>query len=223
MQLVHAGDTPPLGRTRLRPVLVVGAVAAIAVALVLTVLSAPSSAAPSSATSSSAASFAAQARSAGYTSAQVAALQKQVDHYLTVVGGHQVAINEIDYPGGRLVGPLPGETQARTFGTAAPDSWDWGCITPGQTCHGCPYGALCMYQQTNYQGWRNDLIACTKVGVIWKMTGSWYNNQTPGTEGAFYHRYSWGVGIWGKTGGARSWSSTADWSPVSAAKPCGTL
>jgi hypothetical protein len=217
MQLVHAGDAPPRGHTR--PALVVGVVAAIAVALILTVLSAPSSAAPSSATPSSAATFAAQARNAGYTSAQVAALQKQVDHYLTVVGGKQVAINEIDYPGGRLLGPLPGEKYARELGAAQPNGVDLGCVEPGQYCHGCAYYKFCMFQGPNFSGWRNDLKECTKVGVIWKMMGSWADHQTLGTVTTFYTYYADGEGVWGTTK-APSSSSRYDWSKVTSIKPC---
>ncbi|MEV0843025.1 hypothetical protein AB0I55_26215 [Actinocatenispora sera] len=213
MLLTHAASPPRGGLATSRLTRIAAVIAVIAAALLATALSTPANAAPS------AQPFVAQARAAGYTTAQANALQRQVDHYLKVVGGRQVAINEIDYPGGHLVGPLPGEKYARELGTAQPNGWDANCQYPSSNCYGCPYYNFCMFQGPAFTGWRNDLKACTKVGVIWKMMGSWADHQTSGKDTTFYTYYAYGEGVWGTTT-APSSSSRYDWSKVTSIKPC---
>jgi Peptidase inhibitor family I36 len=140
--------------------------------------------------------------------AQAAALQAQVDGYLAKVGGTQVAANEIRTAAGAdLLVPLPGETTARSLdGTNAP------------AAASCPFEDLCAWQGTNFTGARMTAFTCGRdVSIPWVGNGSWWNNQTRGTDGWFENSND---SIRAFTGGAPSSLASYNWTPVFAMEPC---
>ncbi|MGA8114716.1 MAG: hypothetical protein WCA46_13705 [Actinocatenispora sp.] len=183
------------------------------VGMVLGVLSVLSLAVPANA-SAGAGGFAAQAREAGYSPAQSAALQHKVDRYVALMHGRQVAINKVEFPGGDVLLPLPGEKRAREL----------GAVTPAASYHGCAYAHMCLFPDRSYAGTKIDMVYCYEMDIPdgWRSRhGSWSNNQTAGTQGIFYHWYPghrWGV--WGLTGNPPAAQPDADWAPVASVRNC---
>lgn len=123
-------------------------------------------------------------RAAGYTAPQAARLQHQVDYYLDALGGRQVAINKIEFPGGEVLLPLPGETRARELGTPAPVVTQAHTQVSGMpqsmAVSDCPRGDLCIFHGPFFIGARVNLWRCgyeNSLRVIWDGIGSWDNNQ----------------------------------------------
>ncbi len=171
---------------------------------VATLLSAvPAQAAPAAPASS----FAAQAHAAGYTNPQFQALQRQVDKYRDQFHGRQVSLNKVEFAGGEIVLPLPGETTAREFGSG---------ISAGSV-HGCAYLYMCIFHDPGFSGPRVNLYNCQLLNIGWYGYGSWVNNQSPGTVGIFY-----GIdgGIVGTTGNPPSSNSNFNWAPVYSVRNC---
>jgi hypothetical protein len=180
---------------------------AVLAGLAVSLLALPGQAAPV------ATAFQDRAVAAGYTTAQAAGLQREVDRQLAEVGGRQVGINVIEAPGLTVIVPLPGERTARELGTAAPAATD--------PAHGCPYMDMCLWRDSYYEGTVDIRMGpCQKIPMGWPTVGSWVNNQTPGTQGTFYHKYPSGEGIWGKTGRPLAVQPRADWTKVSAVRNC---
>lgn len=108
--------------------------------------------------------------------------------------------------------PLPGEERVRDLTKSANDS----AINPLSSC---AYYYLCVYQYQNYGGARLDLMVCDVTKSIpWTGTGSYYNNQTPGTQGTFY-RYDGSIHSYTKPA-IISIPNNPDWTPIYSFKAC---
>lgn len=120
--------------------------------------------------------FAAQARTLGLSDTQASDLQKEVAGYLGKLGGTQVAVNKIDLGnGGFVLLALPGETYARDLERPS--------VTGAASC---PYLHLCAFKRTNFNGNIIAVFDCSDPeNIPWTTTGSYVNNQTPGTVGTF--------------------------------------
>ncbi|MHC3473157.1 hypothetical protein ACYF6T_31325 [Streptomyces sp. 7R007] len=155
--------------------------------------------------------FVVQARAAGLTAEQAGALQAKVDGYLARQDGRQVAANEIRLAGGAtLTLTVPGERYVRDL--AAPDAArtteDWEC----------DYTYFCMYRQPLGQGERLSLYHCQDYALQdWLGEGSYYNNQTPGTQAQFKDRNRRVIYT---TPRAPFSDASFDWTPVWYVKPC---
>lgn len=151
--------------------------------------------------------FAAQAQKAGLTPVEAHALQSRADGYVSQLGGTQTALNRIQLPGGATIAlALPGETYARTAEGAS--------LAAGPAC---PYTYFCAYFRPNFT---SDVMMFTECGsnvIPWSSTGSWINNQTPGTRAKFLS--SDGIVRWTDPG-AYDTDDSADWSWVAYLKPC---
>ncbi|MEV0782925.1 hypothetical protein AB0I52_08050 [Streptomyces sp. NPDC050423] len=144
--------------------------------------------------------FAAQARGLGLTSSQAASLQSRADTYLTKMGGTQVAVNKIHIKAGAdLFLALPGEKYARNLDGKASTQLTQGYV--------CPYGSLCAYSKTYYEGDAFDL-RCVYINMPWFGNGSWHNNQRTGAR-AFFYDSNYNLG-W-TSPGASSWDADAPW------------
>ncbi len=160
--------------------------------------------------------FADQGRAAGYSAAQLTALQQEVRHYQDLYGGRQTALNKIEFPGGKVLIPLPGEKRARELGAK---------VTAGSYM-GCDVEWMCLFEYSGYSGTvvdqsRFDMWFCNKRPVYWNTHGSWVNNQTADTVGIFYHVYPDGhEGVWGYTGLPLAYQPDADWQQVSSVRNC---
>jgi hypothetical protein len=115
--------------------------------------------------------FAEQAAKAGYTGAQTAVLQAQVDDVVTETGGRQVALNQVAWKGGVTTLVLPGETRARRLdqSPAQVEAWPYGCS----------YLYFCTYANRDYSGAQTFLYNCASTAVL--PFRSYVNNQTRGT------------------------------------------
>ena len=77
----------------------------------------------------------------------------------------------------------------------------------------CPKGYFCGYKQANLQdlGFRYQDCGAQEIPDGMGTGGSWYNNQTTGTE-------TWFLGKTGNylssAGGAPSWDLSGSWGPV---------
>ncbi|MFH8980120.1 hypothetical protein [Streptomyces varsoviensis] len=154
--------------------------------------------------------FRAQAAEAGLTATEATALQKAVDAAIATDGGKQTAANEIRYPDGRLLLPLPGEKYARELGKSGSASL---------AAHTCTYKALCGYSGTGYTGAEREWFSCDfhKKPSGWTSGGSWYNNQTKGRVGNWYD----GNKKWlGSTPPAPYGTKHGQWRGVGYVKPC---
>jgi hypothetical protein len=174
--------------------------------------SAAKGAAAPSAAEGSATPFAAQTEAAGLTAAQATGLQAQVDRILAEDGGHQVAANEIALPhGASVLLPLPGHGRAQVLPGAVnlgfappaagvPDIDAFGRVSPldditqwpqdGEAARvngdWCYYGYFCAWTGSYATGAQFNVSTCNEdqelPGSGWDGTGSWFNNQTPGTQ-----------------------------------------
>lgn len=161
-----------------------------------------------SASQSDAGSFAARASSAGLTTGQIKVLQNEVDAFIAEDGGTQVAINKVDFTGGSILFVVPGQTYAQEVG-AGPSA-----VTTGETC---PYQYFCAYHGTNYTGTAIELTQCGVWTLMpWTVTGSWKNDQTPGTS-AYFDMTN---GTVYRTPGAWSGDTSYNWAPVLAIEAC---
>lgn len=182
-------------------------VAAAALALLAVGLTGPASAGTAQADTA----FGAQARAAGLTQVQADALQTEVESNLARLGGRQVSANEIRLAeGATLLIPVPGEKYARDLtspaGTRTAAAWE------------CDYGWFCMYRGENGTGERLALYYCQdRLLDNWTGYGSWWNNQTPGTQAQFKDRNR---NVIFTTPGASSWDDSYYWTPVWYVKPC---
>ncbi|MFG3494156.1 hypothetical protein [Streptomyces sp. NPDC047928] len=181
---------------------------AIAAALVLiatTMFGFTATAAANAAAPTGEQQFAAQAKAAGLTAAEAAELQSTVDGYVAREGGTQVAANKVAVPGkGEITVALPGERYARDLTTGARAS--------------CPYENFCMFTGTYYSGTQFNLWKCQSYALShWNSSGSWINNQTPGTRARFQDRNRNTIYT---TPGAYAESPDYNWVPVWYVVPC---
>jgi hypothetical protein len=125
------------------------------------------------ATPASQAELRAQATDEGLSARQSARLQTRVDRQVARTGGVQVAINQVNWPGGETLVPLPGERRAHELGTAARG-----------TKHGCLYLRFCTYSDSDFTGLVEQYLQCFDY-LIPYVFGSYVNNQTDGTRAEF--------------------------------------
>jgi hypothetical protein len=183
------------------------AVAAAAVALLAVGMTGPASAE----TAQAGAAFGEQTRAAGLTEERADALQAKVDRYLAREDGRQVSANEIRLANGAaLLVAVPGEKYARDLtkptGTRAAAAWE------------CDYEYFCMYRGQNGTGDRLALYHCRDHALSnWVGYGSWYNNQTPGTQAQLKGRNG---NVLVTTVGAPSYHPSFNWDPIWYVKPC---
>lgn len=156
------------------------------------------------------AAFAAQARAAGLTAKQADALQAKADKYLAKLGSSatQVAPDKIVLKGAVLFLAVPGEAHPRGLSSAA----------DAQLAASCPYYNFCAYSGEGYTGDPILMEQCYETFYIpWYTTGSWKNNQTPGTQPLLTFTNG---STWLMPGAYAVQSSGVGWSPVSNIVPC---
>jgi hypothetical protein len=175
----------------------------ILVAVTLAVVATVSGAAHATA----APAFAAQARTLGLSATQAADLQQEVAGYLGKLGGTQVAVNKIDLGnGGFVLLALPGETYARDLERPSV-----------RGAASCPYLFLCAFKRTNFNGNIIAIIDCNvPENIPWFTTGSYVNNQTPGTVGTFHLTN----GNDSRTGGAYYQRTPWNWATTNSITAC---
>ncbi|WP_208030009.1 hypothetical protein [Streptomyces cyanogenus] len=173
-------------------------------------LTTPAASAGAASSDTQRSAFSAQAEQAGLTAPQRAALQQRVDAILAQDGGQQTAANEISYPDGRLLLPLPGEKRARDLNSPA---------NVAAAAHTCTPGNLCGYSGAGYTGEEREWYTCTfhKKPSSWTSGGSWYNNQTPGRVANWYDANKRWLG---STPPAPYGTEHGQWRGVGYAKPC---
>jgi hypothetical protein len=84
------------------------------------------------------------------------------------------------------------------------------------TAHGCPYYYFCAFSGRNFTGTKIQMYYCQFYTMPFSGTGSWVNNQTPGTRAKFYDAY---YNLKATTAGAYS-TGTYNWTPIYHVKPC---
>jgi hypothetical protein len=184
----------------------------LAVAVVSLILTALGTGTALASTNRSVPSFAGQARSAGLTASQTWELQREVNSYLRKFGGTQVAINQVDFPGGNIVFAVPGERFAHEV-TGSPSASG----LHRRDGENCPYLDFCAFQGTDYSGNAVDLYQCNQWhGTLWTSNGSWKNDQTPGTQAHILYA----DGTKYTTPGAWSANSDFSWADVTAYEAC---
>jgi hypothetical protein len=155
--------------------------------------------------------YAAQVAKAGLTPAEADELQDEIDAYLAHHEGRQTAINEValDDKGSFMRLPLPGEERARDLKSGARSAAGAPCL----------YLYFCAFNGPDFTGIENAWSACYNhtVDANYIGTGSWINNQTPGTVAQFKSKD--GVTRW-RDSGAFSADNEADWTWVWYLQPC---
>ena len=99
---------------------------------------------------------------------------------------------------------------AQTSGSSAQ------AVITATTQHGCPYLYFCAFSGTNFTGTKIQMYYCQFYNMPFVGTGSWVNNQTPGTRAKFYDLY---YNLKFTTAGAYS-TGTYNWTPIFYVKPC---
>ncbi|GLY82104.1 hypothetical protein Airi02_000360 [Actinoallomurus iriomotensis] len=154
--------------------------------------------------------FEEQAKAAHLTNAQTAAIRSQVSYYLKKLGGKQTALNQIDFNGGRMLIAIPGEAHPRNFASGS------GKVMPSSSpC--APVGTFCAFQYPAYKGHIITMVACQTRDIPWNGSGSWINNQTPGTRARMYNAR---VQLIYTTPGAYSSDVSGNWTPVTTVSNC---
>lgn len=147
--------------------------------------------------------FAAQGRAAGLTAEQAGALQGSVDAYLRKLGAEatQADFNTIALKGANLHVTVPGEAHPR-----------------GLAASYCSFQYFCAYEYEWQTGSEIHIINCADVRVIpWFTTGSWVNNQTPGTRPLLTFTNG---STWSMPAAYSDQLTGVGWSPVWKIDPC---
>jgi hypothetical protein len=186
-------------RSRISSLLTAGMAAVFATAMVV--------GSASASTSDNHSKFAKQGRAAGLTAVQTSKLQAKADKYLSELGGTQVALNKIDLNGKASVFiALPGEDHPRELQS------QYGAQATDVNCTGgADYLHFCAYSGSNFGGDQIDMYTCGRYFMPFGSGGSWDNNQTAGTQAAFYRQDN---SLIHYTAGAHSLNLHADWLPV---------
>jgi hypothetical protein len=130
---------------------------------------------------------------------QADSLQAKADRYLAVLGkaATRSAPDKITLPGATLVLAVPGAERLAVS---------------------CPYTYFCAYSEEAFTGDAFLLENCSRTTSIpWVTTGSWRNNQTPGTQPWLYF---FDDPAWHMPGAYAEQAAGVDWSPVRAIDPC---
>ncbi|MBM7790189.1 hypothetical protein [Tenggerimyces flavus] len=121
--------------------------------------------------------FATQATRAGLNAVQAKVLQAKVDKEVAKRGGKQISANEVLWKGGvgKTVIAAPGQKQAVSMagGKAASAA--------------CEFYYICFYSGTYRTGDKFELFYCDLQYVPMANFRSYDNNQTGGTQAAFYN------------------------------------
>lgn len=161
--------------------------------------------------SGASAKFVAQGRAAGLTPAQADALQAKANKYLAALGKEatQTGPDKITVHGEVLLLAVPGEARPRGLSSAA----------DALLAISCPYTYFCAYSAQWFTGDAFLLEDCNGGAMIpWVTTGSWKNNQTPGTRPWLYF---WdGQAPWHMPGAYAEQASGVGWYPVDFIDPC---
>jgi hypothetical protein len=150
-------------------------------------------------------------RAAGLTAAQADALQAKADKYLAALGkdAAQVGPDKITVGGNVLLLAVPGEAHPRGLSSTA----------DARLAISCPYTYFCAYSREWFTGDAFLLEDCNVGALIpWVSTGSWKNNQTPGTQPWLY--FNTGQDPWHMPGAYAEQASGVGWSPVYGIDPC---
>ncbi len=152
------------------------------------------------------AGFADQAKKAGLSGSQAKELQTRVNDYLARTGGKQVAANRIELDGATLTLTLPGERKTRDLSSANAKFAE------------CRYERFCMFRGESFTGDQLDLYYCKDHALSnWRGYGSWFNNQTPGTQARLKDRNR---NVVTTTVGAPSYHPSYYWEPIWYVRPC---
>ncbi|MEV4049565.1 hypothetical protein AB0J55_00095 [Amycolatopsis sp. NPDC049688] len=155
------------------------------------------------------ADFVAQAKAAGLSAGQATGLQNKVDGYLAKLGNqaHQAAPNRIELPGAVLNVAVPGETAPRALGASGIPE----CQLRAN------YGWFCAYEYASFHGDNIGFYNCGEYKPIpWYTTGSWENNQTPGTRPYVFY----GIRFESLPAAYSMQLTGMDWGPVSGIMAC---
>jgi hypothetical protein len=162
--------------------------------------------------SAAGAKFVTQGRAAGLTATQADALQVKVDKYLAAFGkgATQVGPDQITVKGSELFVAVPGEAHPRGLSSAI----------GAQLAISCPYTYFCAYSAQWFSGDAFLLENCNGgASIPWVSTGSWKNNQTPGTQPWLYFLPGQGD-PWHMPGAYAEASAGVGWWPVDFIDPC---
>jgi hypothetical protein len=131
------------------------------------------------------------------TSTQAAALQAEVNGYISKLGGTQVAINKINLNNrGYVLLALPGKQLAPNV---------------------CKLGYFCAYSGTNFNGNAINMYVCRLYPIPFTGPGSWANNQIAGARARMYNKA--GTLIY-TTPPPYSQDKHGNWTPVASVRPC---
>jgi hypothetical protein len=158
--------------------------------------------------------FVAQARAAGLSAEHAATLQAKVDDYLVKLGGRgrQVSPNQIDMNGAMLHVAVPGEERPRRLVRATRAEYDV------VMCYrGAPYKWFCAYTEPYFYGDYIAMYDCVTVPIPYVTTGSWDNNQTPGTAPLLTFTNG---SQWVMPAAYSNQKTGVNWFPVRTIKPC---
>ncbi|GIF04210.1 hypothetical protein Asi03nite_17480 [Actinoplanes siamensis] len=147
--------------------------------------------------------FAAEGRAAGLDAGQARALQGEVNLYLAKYGkaARQVSFNTIALKGADIHVAVPGEAHPRGIAGTY-----------------CAYKWFCAYEYEYQNGSDIHMYDCGVTWYIpWFTTGSWVNNQTPGTRPLLTFTDG---STWRMPGAYAQQLSGVGWSPVSSIVPC---
>ncbi|MFI6055234.1 hypothetical protein ACIBCO_34745 [Streptomyces violascens] len=159
--------------------------------------------------------FAQQARAAHLSTTQTTALKSEVNRYLKLTGGQQVALNKIVMPGrGEVLVALPGEAHPRSLGSGVAAAVDH-CLGANAPLYD---GWFCAYYSANFQGTEVQWYTCGTYDMNFTTHGgSWSNNQTRGRQARMYGKSG---NLIYTTPGAYSSDASANWWSIWKIKPC---
>lgn len=158
--------------------------------------------------------FMAQARAAGLSAEEAKGLQAKVDDYLAKLGRRatQVSPNQIDLKGAVLSVTVPGEVRPRQLAAATSAQYNSPSCRPYTL-----YGWFCAFQYEAYAGDTIGMWSCYRYSIPWASTGSWTNNQTPGTQPRAY--FTNGT-TWDMPPAFSYQGAYVNWAPVVAIRNC---
>jgi hypothetical protein len=113
--------------------------------------------------------------------------------------------------GAVLTVTVPGENRTRPLG-------DVGTFGRYECDYnGAPRATFCAYQYEGYLGDSIRMYDCATYRIPWGTTGSWHNNQTPGTQPLLTF---WNGTTWRMPGAPDGQFIGVDWHPVLTIKNC---
>jgi len=89
---------------------------------------------------------------------------------------------------------------------------------PPQCQGGADYGWFCAYSGQNFTGQSIGMYDCGNYRIPWTSTGSWDNEQTPGTRPWLY--WADGSPAWHMPPAPSSQKTNVGWAPVASITNC---